>query len=279
MSEALTVGLVLVAAALHAGWNTAVKGARDRELTFAGVIATSATLYLPFALVRGLPAAESLPWILGSASIHLLYYTMLLRGYRLGDLSQVYPIARGLGPLLVATVGGPLAGEALSLAGGVGALLVTGGLVTLAQGRASSPAVRAALLTGVAIAGYTTCDGLGVRASGDRLAYVAWGHVATGYPYALWVMARRRGDLRAFWADNAPVVLGGGLVSGLAYGIAIWAMSTSTLASVASLRETSVILAAWLGARRLGEPFGQRRVIAAAAVALGIVLISGFGLR
>jgi drug/metabolite transporter (DMT)-like permease len=270
------VGLVLLAAVLHASWNALVKQSGERLLTFSVIIGTGALAYLPVALVIGPPARPSWPWLTGSAVVHLVYYAGLLQGYRHGDLGQVYPIARGTGPLLVAVLAALLAREIPTLPAALGIALVCVGIFGLARGggEGARRAVPIALGTGVMIALYTTCDGLGVRASESELAYIAWLHVAIGIPFSGTVLALRRRDLSAFFPRHGRAAALGGIVAAGAYSLVIWAMSFSPLAWVAALRETSVVIAAALGARMLGEPFGARRIAAAAVVAAGVVLVS-----
>lgn len=270
------VGLVLLAAVLHAAWNALVKQSGERLLTFTVIIGTGALAYVPVALIAGPPAAPSFVWLAGSAFVHLLYYAGLLLGYRYGDLGQVYPIARGTGPLLVAVLAVVLANEIPSVPAALGIALVCAGIFALAHGGGDGArrAVPIALATGVMIALYTTCDGMGVRVSGNPLAYIAWLHVAIGIPFATTVFVVRRRDLAKFLPAYGKRAALGGIVAASAYSLVIWAMSFSPLAWVAALRETSVVIAAALGARLLGEPFGARRIAAAAVVAAGVVLVS-----
>ncbi len=273
MSESFVVAVVLLAAVLHAAWNALVKQSEKRLLTFATIIATGGALYAPVALILAPPSAASVPYIAGSVAIHLLYYAGLLYGYRYGDLGQVYPVARGTGPLVVALVSLPLAGERLAPLAIAGVVAVSLGIFTLA-GRGNKRATLFALATGFTIAGYTVCDGLGVRLSESKLAYIAWLHVASGIPFAGAVMVLRRKELRVFFRGPGKRAMIGGMVAAAAYSLVIWAMSRTQLAYVASLREISVVLAALIGTWILGEPFGKRRVMAAAVIAGGILLIT-----
>jgi drug/metabolite transporter (DMT)-like permease len=274
--NAALVGLVLLAAVLHASWNALVKQSGERFLTFSVLIGTGALAYLPVALVTGPPNAASWPWLAGSGIVHVFYYVGLLYGYRHGDLGQVYPIARGTGPLVVVVLAAVLAQEIPTVLGASGIALVCIGIFGLAQGGGESArrAVPLALATGLMIAFYTTCDGLGVRAAGNELAYIAWLHVATGMPFAAIVLGVRRRELPEFLRRHGKSAALGGIVAAVAYSLVIWAMSLSPLAWVAALRETSVVIAAALGARLLKEPFGARRIAAAAIVAAGAVLVS-----
>ncbi len=272
--------LVLAAALMHAAWNALVKSAgEDRLSVFAGVVGVpmaAGAAVLPFLPA---PAAESWPYIGLSAAIHVLYFTALLASYRFGDLSHVYPLARGLAPLLVAVASVPLAGDSLGPGAFAGAGLVSLGIGSLAftGGGSAGPTPRAtlyALLTGLAIAAYLVVDGIGVRLSGAPLAYVAWMFVLSGLP--LVAVAIARGGLREGHgsADAWRRAAGGGLLAFASYAVAVWAMSRGGLAHVTALRETSVLFAALIGVRVLGEPFGLRRVLAAAAVAAGLAAMN-----
>jgi drug/metabolite transporter (DMT)-like permease len=275
MSEPVIIGIVLLAAVMHAAWNALVKQSSDRLLTFATVIGTGGALFTPVALLAGPPAPASIPYIAGSMAIHLSYFAGLLLGYRYGDLGHVYPVARGTGPLVVALVSAPLAHEHLSSLAIAGVVTVSVGIFSLSR-RGGAHAARAtvfAVLTGLTIAGYTMCDGLGVRLSGNPLVYIAWVNVMDGVPFALVVLGWQRARVGDFFRRNGKRALAGGLLGASAYSLVIWAMSTTQLAFVASLREISVVLAALIGTVFLGEPFGRRRVIASGVIAVGIVAI------
>jgi drug/metabolite transporter (DMT)-like permease len=275
VSEPVVIAVVLLAAVLHASWNAVVKQSGERLLTFATVIGTGAIAYLPVAFIVQPPAAASLPYLCGSLVIHLFYYAGLLYGYRYGDLGQVYPVARGTGPLLVAIASAPLAHEHLGTLAMVGVACVSLGIFSLANRRPGEDVrgIVCALLTGVTIAGYTVADGLGVRLAQSKLGYIAFLHVGMGLSFTAIVFAVRRRDLGRFFREHGKRAILGGFVACIAYSLVIWAMSGTHLAFVASLREISVVIAAVIGTVFLGEPFGRRRILAALGIAGGIVLI------
>lgn len=279
--------LVLFAALLHAGWNTVVKtGLRGhgetgehRYLTPALVVGTASVAGLALTTVAVPPAPASWGWLGASVAIHTAYFTFLVLGYRAGDLGQVYPIARGTGPLIVALLSGWAAGESLSPLQVSGVAVISGGVLTLAAGQgvprgAELRAVALALATGTMIAAYTLVDALGIRAAGSALGYIAWLNFLMGLPFAIpvFVLSGRKAFpvLRAGWRPG----VGGGLMTMLAYGLVLWAFTLGAVAPIAALRETSVVFAAAIGAFFLGEPFGRLRVIAAALVAAGVLLLS-----
>jgi drug/metabolite transporter (DMT)-like permease len=275
--DAEILALVLLAAALHASWNALVKIGGDPFVRLALLNVVSGLCALPLLLIVAPPALASWPYLLGSVAIHLAYNVTLAYGYRLGDLSQVYPVARGIAPPLVALGAWLIVGESPGPIGVLAILVISGAIASLAF----SPGWRLgplaplwfALATGLSIAGYTICDGLGGRAAGDVLGYIAWLFVLDAVPFGLIVVFWRRHDLPGHLrASGGAPVLGGVLALG-AYGLVIWAMSQAPMASVSALRETSVIMAALIGTRLLREPFGRRRVVAASVVALGVVLL------
>lgn len=276
MSETVVVAAVLLAAVLHASWNAVVKQSGERLLTFATVIGTGALAYLPVTFFVDHPATASWPYLAGSLVIHLFYYAGLLYGYRYGDLGQVYPVARGTGPLLVALASAPLAHEHLGVVAILGVASVSLGIVSLANRRPGEDVrgIVFALLTGITIAGYTVSDGLGVRLAQSKLGYIAFLHVGMGLTFTAVVYLIRRRDLGRFFREHGKRAILGGLVACLAYSLVIWAMSGTLLAYVASLREISVVIAAVIGTVFLGEPFGRRRILSALVIAGGIVLIS-----
>ena len=275
--DPIVLSLVLAAALLHASWNALVKSGGDPFVRLAVVNVVGGLCTVPLLFLVDLPASASWPYIFGSVVVHHAYYLALAYGYRFGDLSHVYPIARGIAPPLVACAAWVFAGESLGLLGLLAILVISGGIVSLAftdDGRlvALKP-LAFGLLTGLTIAAYTLFDGLGGRAAGDVLGYIAWLFVIDAVPFSVLVACRYRRRLGpALAACWRPATLGGAL-SVVAYGLVIWAMSLAPMAAVSALRETSVIIAALIGTRLLREPFGTRRVLAASLVAGGVILL------
>ncbi|MBT7758346.1 MAG: EamA family transporter [Rhodospirillaceae bacterium] len=272
------IAVVLAAALMHATWNAIVKVVGDRLVSLALVNLTHSLLALLLLPFVGIPAPESWPFLIASVLIHQAYYVGLIMQYRFGDLGQVYPLARGASPLIVAAVAWFWVGEHLAPWSLLATLLITGGILSLAFAGRGQPnnrkAVAWSLFTALNIAGYSIADGLGGRASADPLAYIAWLFLLDGLPMPLLLpLFRSRQELlpalRRYWQPG----LIGGVLSSTAYGTVIWVMSQAPLALVTALRETSVIAAALIGAVLLGEPFGKRRLLAAAVVALGVALL------
>ena len=272
-------GLVLLSALLHATWNAVVKSEEDHLTSFALVTAVGGLVALLVLFLVPRPAAAAWPFLGFSMLVHNAYYFCLLRSYAAGDLSHVYPIARGLGPLVVAAASGAVVGEHLGAIDRAGVVLVSAGIMSLALagGLPRGAEWRApgyAMVTGLTIAAYTVLDGVGARRSEEPLGYVVWLNLLEG-PWVLLVAIGRRGRgilpyLGRYWWRGAA----GGVIAAVSYGIAVWALTMGAMARIAALRETSALFGALIGTVVLREPFGVRRVAAAAMVVTGLVLMN-----
>ena len=277
---------VLCGAVLHAGWNTLVKSSGDKEVDTALVHFLGAVVALPPMLVVGLPPPVAWPFIAASLLIHVAYYITLAGAYKHGDLGLTYPIMRGSAPLLVALGSSFVLGESLSPLAWLGVLAVTAGvlLVGLSQPGEALHHRRAlgfALANACVIATYTFVDGTGVRttvAAGHlAVSYVMVLFVLDGFPYPALVYFRRDVGGRRAILDYArrrwPLAALGGAASMGSYTIALWAMTKAPVASVAALRETSVLFASALGVWVLKERFGVQRAAGAGVIVAGVVAL------
>jgi drug/metabolite transporter (DMT)-like permease len=271
------VAITLVAAVLHAVWNAVAHAVADRLVGFALIGLAYVVVGGISALVLGLPPAAAWPFILASALLHVVYTLLLWASYQLGEFSQVYPVARGTAPWVVAVIEVVL-GHELPVLQLVGIVVISLGLLSLALdggrvSRSTLPALGAAVATGISIAGYTVVDATAVRLS-PVLVYAAWMFLLQGPVMPLIALARRG---RRVGAQARPVLiagLGGGVVSIVAYGLVLVAQTSGATAAIAALRETSIVIGAVIGTVFLGERFGTGRAIAAAVVAAGIVLVN-----
>jgi len=277
-SELGVVALVLVAALMHATWNAVVKAGGDKLAMQTLVACGGALAMLPVALAMPFPDRAAWPYLALSGVLHAGYGLFLVAAYQAGDLSQVYPIARGAAPALVAAGAWLAAGEALPPLGLVGVVIVSLGIMSLtllappARGSGRAPVVIA-LVVAAFVGTYSVVDGMGARLTREVGSYVAWIAIIDAVPLALVLLARRRGRLQAAVAPGWRAGLAGGAMAAVAYGIVLWAMRQIPIAHVVALRETSVIAAAAIGARWLGEPFGRPRLVAASVVAAGAALM------
>ena len=266
--------LVRGAALMHAGWNAIVKSAGDKLVDMAlvtGFAAVFAAFTLPF---FPLPAPASLPYLAASVVIHCGYFSLVAFAYRTGDLSFAYPVMRGSAPLFTALISVMVMGEAVTMTGWGGIVLLSGGILLLAlehwqPGRRQGHALWIGLGNASVIVLYTLVDGTGVRLAGNAWSYIAWMFFLNGAGLLGMVIALRGrivfDTLHNNWKNSAA---GGALTLG-AYGIALWAMTQAAIPLVAALRETSVVFGLILARRALRETFGARRWIASGLVAAG----------
>ncbi|WP_278924039.1 MULTISPECIES: EamA family transporter [Pseudophaeobacter] len=270
------VFIILSAALLHAVWNAIVKTAADRTTTLGLVALGHVIPGLIMVMILPLPELESLGYVALSTLIHFGYFYMLGQAYNHGDLSVVYPIARGIVPALVALWAMFFADEFLPLQAWGGIMLIALGILlsswkTLKSG-VGGVALLYALGTGLCISFYSTVDGLGVRLSGNTLSYWAWGAVAHIFVTVV-IGLRRRRVLRLIPLRSWVIGITGGFVSMTAYGLVLFAKNFAPLGAVSALRETSVIFAALIGFLVLKEGNWMRRLGAAMVMVLGVALI------
>jgi drug/metabolite transporter (DMT)-like permease len=271
---ALPAALVMAAAVLHATWNALLKGAGDRAVMLALISLGHVIPGVILAMFVSQPSIRSVPFIVASTIIHWGYYVFLNIAYRFGDLSFVYPIARGAAPILVAIGAFIWADEQMPLLGWIAIGTVSGGIFLLAAVRNADPrALAAALVTSLIIATYSVVDGIGIRLSGSPLGYVAWLFMAEIF-VVIFIAFTRWPRVQATSARTLMLGMVGGGLSGLAYAMVLYAKTLAPLGVVSALRETSVIFAALFGILWFHErPIG-RRLLAAGVVAFGIILLT-----
>jgi drug/metabolite transporter (DMT)-like permease len=269
---------VLCAALMHAAWNAIVKVGLDR---FSSILLLSiaqgvmALFLLPFFAT---PLVEAWPWVAGSAVLHIGYKLFLIQAYRHGDLSQVYPLARGTAPLIVARVGAMFLGEVMTTGKTAAVIAIALGVIVMSQNgngldRLPRKALFYALGTACFTASYTLVDGVGARIAETASGYTLWMFALdatgmTGFALATRGTAALK-RLRPAWRSG---IAAGGLSLG-SYWIAIWAFTLAPLAMVAALRETSVLFAMLIGVFMLGERAGLWRWVAMLLIVSGVVLM------
>jgi drug/metabolite transporter (DMT)-like permease len=272
---------VLFGACLHAAWNAAIKSGRDKFLdtvlvaTGAGLIAAAVLPFLP------LPARESIPYLVTSSALQIVYFLLVAAAYRASDMSYAYPLMRGTAPLLVAIVSSVVIGERLSSTGWAGVLLICSGVLALTLlYRRSAPALFAtlfALSNAVVIAGYTLVDGVGARLSGQSVAYTLWLSLLTGTPLLAWTLWVRKDAFVSYFRSRWLVGLGGGFCTLASYGLALWAMTRAPIAMTAALRETSILFGMLISAVLLKESVGLPRLAAGIVIVLGAATLRAAG--
>lgn len=274
---AYVIAAMLAAALLHATWNAIVKSGSNKLYESALNCLGGGLAVLCLAPFLPLPAADSLPFLMGSCITHIFYYLSLTVAYRNVDMSYAYTIMRGSAPLFTSLF--LLAsGVALAPWGWMGVLCLCAGVFTLAldhvrQGRFSRRGTLAALCTACVIMTYTLFDGYGARASGHPVSYTVWLYVVNIFPLNLYVMARQRREFISYFKTRWKIGLFGGACSFGSYGVALWAMTKAPIAMVAALRETSVIFGMLLAVLFLGERFTFTKLLAVVMVAASTMLM------
>ncbi|HEX8363889.1 MAG TPA: EamA family transporter [Allosphingosinicella sp.] len=265
---------ILFAAVLHAGWNAVVKLGLDRFSSIMLLALVQGAIALALIPFFAPPDRAAWPWLLAGSALHSGYKLFLIRAYEQGDLSRVYPVARGTAPLIVAIAGAIFLAEIPSAARGAAILAIAGGILTMAGGGGLSPrALLWALGTAGFTAAYTLADGVGARLSGSASGFALWLFALDGLAMLLIGLFTRggraiRGLAPAWRSGTAAAAMSLG-----SYWIAIWAFTQAPLATVAALRETSVLFAMLIAAVWLREQIGPRGWAAGALILAGIVLM------
>jgi drug/metabolite transporter (DMT)-like permease len=265
---------VLAAAIMHGGWNVLVKLKLDRFLSLFLIQTLMGLVGLVMLALSGWPAAASFPYAIASGILHTGYNLFLARSYRTGDLSQVYPIARGTGPLLTFIGTWLLGTDAITAAGAAAIIALVAGIWVTAMGqkralRLDGLTLFYALGTAAFIGAYSITDGLGGRASGNATAYSGLLFMLDAIMlFATGVYLRGPQILKEvapYWKTG----LAGAALSAGAYWIAIWAMTKAPIAAVAALRETSILFVIAMSALVLREPVGLPRWAGGALIVAG----------
>jgi drug/metabolite transporter (DMT)-like permease len=277
--------LVLASAILHAAWNTLVKSGSGDRLVFLIVFTGSQTVVtFPLLFVVDYPGHDAMAYAVASSIIHCAYFLLVYLAYKMADMSQVYPISRGLAPALVAVLAWVWLGDKLAGMQWLGLGLVSASILSLAapallnfrKSRETARGVGFALLNGLVITIYLLVDGQGVRVATTPISYIVW--VFFLMPMVFLLVCLKWQKIWAWEIFRPQLLLGslGGLVSIVSYALALFAMSLQPLGPIVALRETSVIFGAIFATLFLKEAFGVRRVIAAIGVFFGLYFLKIF---
>jgi drug/metabolite transporter (DMT)-like permease len=269
--------MVLAAAALHAGWNALVKGGADKALSMVAVVIGQGIFGLAVLPFAATPDWACWPWLVAGVALHLGYQLFLLNSYRFGDLTQVYPIARGTAPILVAAISVAFLGVTLGQMELLAIALIAAGIMSLAlvrqaDGLRNGRAAALALGTGCFIAGYSLVDGMGARVAGTALGFYGWLAGLNGLAMVALLLPVRR-DLLARLPSVPVVILGGGGASFAAYALVVYAFTQAPIALVTALRETSIVFALVIGVLFLRERVDLAKVVSTFMTICGAALL------
>lgn len=274
----IVIFTTLLAAVLHAIWNALAKRAPDKHLSMAGVIIG----HLPFAVVGlmfvPMPDPACWPYLIASLVFHFGYQVFLLNSYRIGDLTQVYPVARGIAPLIVAVISVTVLGVVLGWQEIAAIVLIGTGLLSLglARGHGGARNPKAAVLaaiTGCFIAGYSLVDGLGARVAGTAVGFYGWSAVGNALIFTVFIRVNKPGTLGRLLTEGRFVLIVGGAASYFAYVLVVWGFMQAPIALVTALRETSIIFALFIGVFFLNERLDLTKVLSTFVTLIGAILM------
>jgi len=273
----LAAGLALCAAIFHASWNIAVKQTGDRFLALWGQFVFSGSIAMiilaVWSFIDGIPDIAWW-WAIFSGCGHLPYVMLLARAYDKNDFSVTYPIARGAGALTATTLGLIFLGDDLSGLSMGGIAVVIFGLWILVSNQKINN-ITPALGVALTIGGYSVIDAYGARNS-NSIAFALSVFVSGGLTISAWALITRRKHLKAFITSHWQTSAAGGVMSLLGYTMVVYAFTLAPVGYVATLRESSVVIAALAGWKYLKEEDHKRRLTSAAVVVIGLfVLVAG----
>lgn len=270
--------IVLVAALLHATWNAVVKGGADKHLGMTAVVIGHIPISIVAIIFVPLPGLASWPYFLAGIVLHIGYQLFLLNSNRIGDLTQVYPIARGTAPILVALVSVLVLGVTLSKSQLLPVFMIAIGIMSLSlvrqrDGLRNPRAAALAFVTGCFIAGYSLSDGLGARAAGTAVGFYAWLSLVNAVLFAGIMRVMKPGLLSRVTTEGRRAFLFGGPASFAAYALVVWAFTQAPIALVTALRETSIIAALLIGVFFLKERLDLAKVASTVITLTGAILL------
>jgi drug/metabolite transporter (DMT)-like permease len=265
--------MMIASGSIHAVVNAILKGGKDKMAGRATIDGTSALLLLPATLLVP-PPAGAWEWLAATALLHCAYLYALVRSFQASDFSAAYPVLRGTAPLVTALLSVTLFGEALSASEAIGIALIGAAMFVLVAGRhLDRSGLGWALLTGVAIAGYTVIDAHGVRAAPTPASFIVWMFVLMGSATVTMFALVSRGAIfaaaRRQWRAGAVA----GALSILTYSLALSAFALGPTAPLAALRETGMVTATAIAVLFLGERVTPARLLSVVAILGGAALI------
>lgn len=255
-----------------------VKGGADKEFAMTAVVIGQSVFGIPVLFFVPSPDPASYPWMAAGIAFHIGYQVFLLSSYKVGDLTQVYPLARGSAPLIVALVSAlflnvHLAPTQILALVFIGLGIMSFSLLQRSDDRTSGLPAILALVTGMFIAGYSIIDGLGARVAGTALGFYAWHAIGNAIIFTILMTLRNRSTLQRIPAEGINLVLVGGGASFAAYALVMWSFTQAPIALVTAIRETSIVFALLIGVVILGERLTKGKLVATAVILAGVALL------
>lgn len=267
---------VLGAALLHATWNACIKTGTSKQTSMLIMTVWQGVIGGLVVVWRPLPEAEVWPWLFASGVVHMFYQLFLAYAYEQGDLSRVYPLARGAAPMLVLVASVFALPDVVTLSEYIGVVVIGCGIGCMAWGALASGESRSlipyALGAACATAAYTVIDGVGARIGGDPITYVGWLLLMAAFFYLPAILVLKGRSIVRANARDWQIGAFTGTASLAAYSIAVWAMAVAPIALVAALRETSILFAMLIGWLVFGDKMDRLKILAGSLIVLGVVM-------
>jgi len=276
LNNSIIFFIVLFAAFAHAGWSSLVKSNKEPLFIMGMTSVVEIIIFIPLVFFVPFPPLEIWFFIIASVIIHGLYRYTVVTSYQFGDLSFVYPIARGTSSLLIVFLSLILLNDKISIPGLIGIIAVCAGIFLIAYDKINQFNTKAfilACITALLIAIYTLIDGIGVRGVENKFSYIFWLLLLNGIPVLSFILLNKRKVFANITKKEIGKGLSAGILAILSYGIVVWAMKHIEIAYVSSIRETSIVIATLIGFLLLGEKHAKKRIIPTIIVLCGITIL------
>ena len=272
---------VILASFFHATWNGMVKKHSNKVTALSAVILGHVPMSIIAIIFLPMPSFKSLPYIIASAFIHQGYNWFLLKSYNLGDLTKVYPIARGFGPIIATIISIFFLGLLISKASVISISLVCVGIITIGlfgyKVINNLKIVKYSLITGFFIGLYSIIDGYGARVSLSAISYMSWGFILSSILFPILLKINKYDNIfKNIINDGKAIFWIGGSISYLVYGIVIWGFTKAPIPMVSALRESSIVFAIFIGFFFLNEKINLAKLISITLIFVGVVGLKMF---
>jgi drug/metabolite transporter (DMT)-like permease len=267
---------VILASIFHAIWNGMVKKHSNKVTALSAIVLGHVPISIIAVTFLPMPSLESLPYIIISAFIHQGYNWFLLKSYSLGDLTKVYPLARGFGPIIATIISIFFLGLVISKSSIISISLVCVGILTISlfgyKTINNLNIVKYSLITGFFIGLYTVIDGYGARVSLSAISYMSWGFILSAMLFPILLMINKHDNIfRNIINDGKAIFWIGGSISYLVYGVVIWGFTKAPIPMVSALRESGIVFVIFIGIFFLDEKINLAKIISIILIFLGVV--------
>lgn len=275
MNQNLLYGIVLLSAIGHASWNALLKRTTDRLVMIVAIRIVGLFYGIVVLCIAGVPSTESIKWLTAAAATMWLYQALLVESYRVGDLSFVYPLARGLAPVVSTGLAFLVIGESVSVLQLSGVTCISLGIFTCSLlGYGGRPALIYAALVGASVAVYSLLSGAGVRLSGNLFGFSAALEIASGVGFLTYAAVARGSSFASSMLAIWPTCIAAGMLSVVGYLTFLIAATYLPIGPVSAIRECSALFGVLIGVFVLKEPFGTARAVGAVLMTLGIIVLA-----